>query len=398
MRLFNSLEEKNIKILTAENIELTFLMPTTTGLGKSIMDATAPFRLFLYERGIHDYGTQGQGAEHKRFISSYIGIDTGFVLSQASLYRPQTKNGDPRIWFTGLKTHAGSSDILGIFEFNQELYVLNLTKLDLEKILLDGVDNPVANLIQNISQDTNKVSQELLQKIKNISERGYIKADGTGDTAIGRTLETLLGITMNSSQKPDYKGIEIKSFRSNSQKPENGKRVTLFAKVPDWKLSKLKSSAEILDYFGYQDKDNFQLNCTVSILKHNSQGLILKLDEKADQLIESSKKIEDFAVWQLATLHTKLKEKHKETFWVTADSTYVNDVEYFHFTRIQHTRTPIVSQFNLLLGQGVITLDHLIKRQSNGKTSERGPLFKIPLNKLDLLFPPSLKYNLIQED
>jgi hypothetical protein len=396
MRPFNLLEEKNIKILTSENIEMCFLMPTATGLQKSIMDATAPFRLFLYERGIHDYGTQGQGPQHKQIIRSHIASENGFISSQASLYRPITKNGDPRIWFTGLKRYADTNDILGIFVFEMELYVLNLTKLDVEQILNGIIVTPVADLIRSISQYANQVSQELLLKIRTIAARGQIQAIGTGDTAIGRTLETLLGIVMNSRQEPDYKGIELKSFRDG-----RGTRKNLFAKVPDWSLSKFKSSTEILNQFGYKRGDDFKLYCTVSSLKPNSQGLFLRIDEKLDQLIESSQelKIGDFAIWQLATLHAELKKKHKETFWIAADSFKINEVEYFCFTKIEHTRSPIVSQFDLLLEQGIITLDHLIKKTSKGKTnkervSEKGPLFKIRPDKLDLLFPPSVKYSL----
>jgi hypothetical protein len=392
MRLFNPLEEKNIKILTSENIEMSFLMPTATGLQKSIMDATAPFRLFLYERGIHDYGTQGQGADYKRLIQSHIATENGFISSQASLYRPVTKKGDPRIWFSGLTKYAAPNEMLGIFEFGMELYVLNLTKLDIGKILSGAIVNPVAELIRSISQDANKVAQELLLKIRTIAARGQIQAIGTGDTAIGRTLETLLGIPMNSRQEPDYKGIELKSFRDG-----RGTRKTLFAKVPDWSLSKFKSSAEILNHFGYARGTNFQLNCTVSALKINSQGLFLKIDQKTNQLIESSREqaIGDFAVWQLASLHAQLKTKHRETFWIAAESVYTNGVEYFCFTTIEHTRSPIPSQFDLLLENGIITLDHQIKRTSTGSLSERGPSFKIKPKKLDLLFPPSLKYSLI---
>jgi len=394
MRLFNPLEEKNIKILTSQNIEMSFLMPTATGLQKSIMDATAPFRLFLYERGIHDYGTQGQGIDYKRLIQSHIATENGFISSQASLYRPLTKKGDPRIWFSGLKRFATPNDILGIFEFEMELYVLNLTKLDVEQILIETTANPVSDLIHSISQDANKVAQELLLKIRTIAAQGQIQAIGTGDTSIGRTLESLLGIPMNSRQEPDYKGIELKSFRD-----KRGNRKTLFAKVPDWNLSKFKSSAEILNHFGYKRGDDFKLYCTVSTLKPNSQGLFLRIDEKLDQLIESSQelKIGDFAIWQLATLHDELKKKHKETFWIAADSLKINEVEYFCFTKIEHTRSPIASQFDLLLEQGIITLDHLIKKTSSGKTnkervSEKGPLFKIRPDKLEMLFPPSLKY------
>ena len=60
------------------------------------------------------------------------------------------------------------------------------------------------------------------------------------DTSVGRTLETALGIDINSSKLPDYKGIELKSFRANK-----GNRKNLFAQVPNWKISKFKRSAEI---------------------------------------------------------------------------------------------------------------------------------------------------------
>jgi hypothetical protein len=199
---------------------------------------------------------------------------------------------------------------------------------------------------------------------------------------------------MNSRQEPDYKGIELKSYRY-----KRGNRKTLFAKVPDWNISKFKSSAEILNQFGYKRGDDFKLYCTVSTLKPNSQGLLLKIDDKMSQLIESSRESEigDFAIWQLATLHAELQKKHKETFWIAADSYLIRGIEHFHFTNVEHTRSPIVSQFDLLLEQGIITLDHLIKKNSKNQVSEKGPLFKIRPDKLELLFPPSLKYSLIEK-
>jgi hypothetical protein len=391
MRKFNELEENNIKLLTREGIEMAFIMPTTTGLEKSIMDATTPFRLFLYQRGIHDYETQEQGPEHKQIVRSHIVRDYEVISSQASLYRPVTKKGDPRIWFTGLKNHANPNDILGIFASGGELYVLNLTQSNIAHLMQVGDNSPLVQLIGDMSRDANAISQELLGKIQEIAAHGRIPAIGTGDTAIGRTLETLLGIAINSSKSPDYKGIELKSYRD-----KRGNRKTLFAKVPNWELSKFKSSAEILDHFGYQRGEDFKLYCTLSTLRANSQGLSLRLDENDGQLVERSENVSigDFAIWELAALHKELKKKHKETFWVAADAKVIDGTEHFSFKKVEHTRSPSVSQFDLLLGQGIITLDHLIKRRSNGRVSEKGPLFKIKPEKLDLLFPPSQIYRL----
>lgn len=112
--------------------------------------------------------------------------------------------------------------------------------------------------------------------------------------------------------------------------------------------------------------------------------------------IETIKEIGDFVVWTLDKLHNRLIEKHKETFWVAADTINDNGKEYFQYKQVEHTKKPILSQFDILLEQGVITLDHLIKRNSKGRVAEKGPLFKIKPNSLDLLFPPSNIYNLLE--
>ena len=392
MRQLTSIEIDRIKILTENSVELCLIEPTETGLVKSIMDATGSVRNFLKSKKIHDFGLQNQGQESKVLIPSKL-IDTDKnINSLASLYRPNTKNGDPRIWFKGLGNYSRANDILGIIEFDGILYVLNITQIDLEKLLNSTINNPLKELIGEINHISNEVADELLILLNKIASQGPVPAMLKADTAIGRTLETLLGIDINSSKKPDYKGIELKSYRD-----KKGNRKNLFAQVPDWSLSKFKSSAEILDNFGYSRGEDFKLYCTVSALVRNSQGLTLKLDSKINQLLENSDKanIGDFIAWNLETLHNRLLEKHNETFWIAADSIIIGNKEHFQFKKVEHTRKPIVTQFDILLEQGIITLDHLIKRNSTGKVIEKGPIFKIKPNALELLFPPSQSYSLI---
>ena len=392
MRQLTTLEIERIKILTENSVELCLIEPTETGLVKSIMDATGSVRNFLKSKKIHDFGLQNQGQESKVLIPSKL-IDTDKnINSLASLYRPNTKNGDPRIWFKGLGNYSRANDILGIIEFEGTLYVLNITQIDLEKLLNSTINNPLKELIEEINHISNEVADELLILLNKIASQEPVPAMLKADTAIGRTLETLLGIDINSSKKPDYKGIELKSYRD-----KKGNRKNLFAQVPDWSLSKFKSSAEILDNFGYSRGEDFKLYCTVSALVRNSQGLTLKLDSKINQLLENSDKanIGDFIAWNLETLHNRLLEKHNETFWIAANSIIIGNKEHFQFKKVEHTRKPIVTQFDILLEQGIITLDHLIKRNSTGKVIEKGPIFKIKPNALELLFPPSQSYSLI---
>ena len=394
MRQLTPIEIERIKILTENSVEVCLIEPTENGLMKSIMDATGSVRIFLKSKNIHDFGMQKQGQDSKVQLVSKLIDNDKFINSIASLYRPNTKNGDPRIWFKGLGNYSKANDILGIIEFDSVLYVLNITQIDLSKLLNSSILNPLKELVNEINNISNEVADELLLLLNKISSRGAIPGLLKADTSIGRTLETLLGIDINSSKKPDYKGIELKSYRD-----KKGNRKNLFAQVPDWSLSKFKSSAEILNNFGYHRGEDFKLYCTVSALVKNSQGLSLKVDTKLNQLLENSDKpnIGDFIAWNLETLHNRLLEKHNETFWIAADSILIDNVEHFQFKKVEHTKKPIVTQFDILLEQGIITLDHLIKRKLTGSVVEKGPIFKIKPNSLDLLFPPSQSYSLISK-
>lgn len=392
MRLLTNQEEEKLKVLTENSISLTLIEPTETGLKKSIMDATGAVRNYLRKNNFHNYNLQAQGPESKIIIDALIYGSDKVFKSKTSLYRPKTKKGDPRIWFSGLTKHSKPNDILALIGFEDKLHVLNLTQLPIEQLIDSRLINPVKELIEEINYIENAVSKELLNMLINLAKGGPILSMVNADTSVGRTLETALGIDINSSKLPDYKGIELKSFRANKSNRKN-----LFAQVPDWKLSNFKSSAEILDTFGYWREEDFKLYCTVSAITTNSQGLSLKVDSDINQLIENSndKRVGDFVVWTLEKLHNRLLEKHKETFWIAADTIYDDGKEYFQYKQVEHTRKPIVSQFDILLEQGVITLDHLIKRNSKGRVAEKGPLFKIKPNSLDLLFPPSNIYSLL---
>jgi len=392
MRLLTKSEEDKLKVLTENSVSLTLIEPTATGLKKSIMDATGIVRNFLKAKGVHDYGLQKQGQESKIILEALIYSDYITYKSKVSLYRPNTKKGDPRIWFSGLTKFSKANDILALVCFDGKIHVINLTELAVKDLVNSSLINPLKDLIQEINFTENVISNELLGMLRKITQRGAIPSMLQADTSVGRTLETVLGIPINSSKQPDYKGIELKSFRTNK-----GNRKNLFAQVPNWKLSKLKSSAEILDNFGYWREEDFKLYCTVSALKPNPQGLSLKVDSDIQHLIEYSarKDMGDFVIWTLEKLHKRLLEKHKETFWVSAESIRIDGKEYFLYKEVEHTKKPIVSQFDLLLEQGIITVDHLIKRNSKGKVIEKGPLFKIRPTGLNLLFPPSKKYSLI---
>ena len=155
---------------------------------------------------------------------------------------------------------------------------------------------------------------------------------------------------------------------------------------------------DILNAFGYQSTvkgdTRDRLNVTVAAGKPNQQGLYLKVDQENGILNEVSTdpKYGSFAAWYLSDLHNALTRKHKETFWINAKTHQISGIEHFELKEVIHTRNPVFSQFDLLLSQGDINMDHIMKRKDSGSAHERGPSFKIKPNSRELLFLNSQTY------
>lgn len=405
MRPFTALEKHNMEYLVSRNIKFTQVQITSTGLKKSILDATAPMRAYFKENGVHDYALQAKGQEFKVIVPTRILNGFKDIATRTSMYRPVTKDGDPRLWIYGLKENTEADDIHAIIAAGpEELYVINLTRTDVEKFGETSVANPIKDLIFSLSFEADAVAKELLTRLKEY-EHSWIDTALNADTAIGRQVETLLGIDMNDSPLPDYKGIELKSFRS--RRPNIKKN--LFCKVPDWDISHLKSAAAIVEKYGYVSQGIKSYRNTLSCKSPNSQNLRLNMNYP-DNLLEIEedgigeqnvfRKIANVAVWRLQSLHKCLLTKHHETFWIEVD-TRVGDrgQEQFRFNKIEHTRNPIVSQFDILLEQSMITVDLLLGRPkfdietgSPRKGGGDAVIFKMKKNAAGLLFPETLTY------
>jgi hypothetical protein len=234
---------------------------------------------------------------------------------------------------------------------------------------------------------------ELLDMIREVSRRGFIPTMRVGDTGIGMTLETLLGISANAKKAPDYKGIEIKAKRLGARSTN---RVTLFSQVPNWQLSPIGSAWNLLSTYGYERDGKLRLNHEIDASGPNSIGFLLQVDAAQDWLKQchqapgttSSKHL---VTWELETLRRRLAEKHPQTFWVGARCRGARDAEEFHYVQVQHTRRPKVRNFDALLEGGLVSVDYLMSQKTPGRLTVRdhGYLFKMNPKDFDALFPPS---------
>ncbi|MEO0414406.1 MAG: MvaI/BcnI family restriction endonuclease, partial [Verrucomicrobiota bacterium] len=369
--------------LNSAGIDSVLIYLTATGLKKSILDATEPLRALLTESNFHHFhGQEPGGAKIRREVTLFCQEEP--ILLESSFYRPATKKGDPRFWPSRLHKFVNEGDVLAAFVIEDRLYFSNLSE-EKRVILEPCASSAYETLLDGVGQFHNATAQELLSKLRDLAKAGPILADGYGDTSIGRTLESALGIKMNASVAPDYKGIELKSKRLGS-KTRNG----LFNQVPNWKLSRCKSSAEILKAYGYLDAESGlqRLYCTVSTRGTNPQGLVLDLRDDVGELHELFRRggsEREVCLWEVDKLHGRLQSKHPETFWVEAEEIATKGKRYFQLLSVKHTRRPSNRQFSRLLSIGSITVDHQIKEKGNG-AAERGPAFKISRSELNELF------------
>lgn len=371
-----------------------FISPTETGLTKSIMDATAGVRNFLSYAGLHDYDGQGQGPENKVIIPAYFVAESGLTATKASLYRPLTKHGDPRIWFSGLKTFANAYNLLLLSVLDGSIYVFNLSRRGTWKSIRNhGI---VYDILRKAQNRADNVKDELVCLLREINLKGWIPSITRGDPGVGDTLEHALGIQRNNSRMPDFKGIELKATRlTKDGKIRAPTRSTLFTKTPDGGMN----YRQILDAYGKVqmprggETPRLQLYETFSTTRVNGYDLYLDCDEKREmvQIMHSSSRIlsdphSDFvSSWHYQTLKDAFANKHPETMWVGAESKEINGQEYFKYELAQYTSKPNTAALIDLINNGIITLDLAAHLKTNGCYRDHGMLWKIKPKNLALI-------------
>lgn len=389
MRSFTAFEQENLRFLVNHNVKFTQVEITPTGLDKGILDSTAPMRAYFLEHGIHNYEEQLQGQAHKAYRKAVVLTETTQYNTRASFYRPNTKKGDPRMWIYGFGSYTQGNDIHVLFWVNETLYAINITRIDIAKCYNSPVITPMQEVIKAIYIESNVVAEELLGRFRSVTGQ-WFESEVAADTGIGRTIESFLGITMNSEKTPDYKGIELKSHRDKRRSSKN----VLFTQTPDWDISVLKSGREIVEKYGYLTGDGKKTyQNTVQCSPPNSQHLFLNINQQEEwlELQAAMSKREDVAAWRLIKLHQRLLTKHHETFWIEVENEVNDGREYFRYKQIEHTKNPNVGQFDVLIEQNLITVDLLLCRPSgHGDTYS----FKIKKKGMSLLFPESRMYSI----
>ena len=219
----------------------------------------------------------------------------------------------------------------------------------------------------------------LLDLLSSLSKRGPIDAIGKGANSVGRTLQDALGIKHSTNTKNKLFNYII----SGTTSPGGYGRTNLFACVPDWNASNMKSSKELVNEFGREDiKRGYSksLFCTSTSNGPNGFNLVLKVKPSVKSL-EECYLIGDvkrpLLVWDTVRLQTKLQALKKIAI-ITALPLTTGSKTRYHYRYVDLFERPDAAEFYDLLELGSITIDHLISiKEGTTQAREQGPLFKI---------------------
>ncbi|RKZ35060.1 hypothetical protein DRQ33_00685 [bacterium] len=212
---------------------------------------------------------------------------------------------------------------------------------------------------------------ELRKKLQEIKNMGYVQSRRKGNTGIGYTFESLLGLEETNIPIPDIGGrVEIKTTRKDSSS-----LVTLFTfNRGVW----LKKQKEIIEQFGYYDaKGRKALKSTLFFNRPNSLGLVLEIDKNKNVIRLYSSNNELLAEWDVYVIVGIFSSKLSRLLFVLADRRINKKVEEFHFNEAYLLTEPNPRNFLDSFKNSLIGTDLRMHLEDDDSVRNRGTAFRI---------------------
>jgi hypothetical protein len=204
--------------------------------------------------------------------------------------------------------------------------------------------------------------KELKEKLHQIKAKEFIPALRDGDTGIGYTFESEMGLQETNIAIPDIGGrFEIKTTRRKSSN-----LLTLFTfNRAVWRIT----PKEVIEKYGYIDENGrHALYQTVFYQSGNSSNLHLGIDKNKNTVSLFEKEI-CLAEWDLYVLVGKFSTKLSRVLLVIADSDKRDKKESFYYNEAYLLLEPETRKFIDAFEHSIIGID--VRMHLNEKNTVR---------------------------
>jgi hypothetical protein len=225
---------------------------------------------------------------------------------------------------------------------------------------------------------------ELLELFDQVHKREWIDSLREGDTGIGYTFETLLGIKENNSTVADFKGIEIKCQGTKEGKTSGSSKINLFQVGPKWLVS--GSALDRVRMFGKKGEDGlFSCHSQLSTTPNNL-GLLLRV-LRPDNKIDLNKDTNAVGYWSLKVLEDRLAKKHSRAAFVKAEIKRTKTKTRYYYKELVYCERPSIQRFVELVERRNIVFEFLMYEEPGGKVRNHGYPWRVTRAEfLDQLF------------
>lgn len=230
---------------------------------------------------------------------------------------------------------------------------------------------------------------DLLEKFDGIKSTGWINSMRSGDTGIGYTFETLLGIKENNDQTADFKGIELKCKKIKQGATTESGKVNLFQLGPKWTFG--ETSIERLKHLGKPNEAGHFTCYSQVTTKPNNLGLNLTHDPKYSR-IDLQRLNQQIGYWPFEILEKRLIEKHSRTAFVKAKTRKRNGIIQYSYEELVYCENPDIGRFIDQVLNHHIVFEFTMSEKANNTVRNHGYPWRLVRSEfLDQLFSFQIK-------
>ncbi len=235
---------------------------------------------------------------------------------------------------------------------------------------LNPVDgNFLVRPVDSAAFSTDATLTELLGKFDDVKNLGWIDTLRKGDTGIGYTFETLLGIKENSDQIADFKGIEIKCKGVKEGSLTETGKINLFQAGPRWPAG--TTARDRIKILGKPREDGLYACYSQVTTRPNNLGLLLNV-LRVQQKIDLLKNADALGYWEFEKLQNRLMEKHSRAVFVKARLRTSKVKTQYSYEELVYCDRPSIQRFLDLVTQRNIVFEFMMSEEAGRPVRNHG--------------------------